>query len=54
MGRPVPDDVVDIRKQTLSDAKVRNQIEGKFGQAKRRFSFIALLPRSKWLIKFSI
>jgi hypothetical protein len=27
-----------ISKQTLDDAKVRNQIEGKFGQAKRRFS----------------
>ena len=38
LGRPIPDDLVAIRKQTLEDAKVRNQIEGKFGQAKRRFS----------------
>ncbi len=34
-----------IRKQTLEDAKVRNQIEGKFGQAKRRFSLYRVMSK---------
>ena len=34
-----------IRKQTLEDAKVRNQIEGKFGQAKRRFSLNRVMTK---------
>jgi transposase, IS5 family len=37
LGRPVIRDLPEIRKQSLEDAKVRNQIEGKFGQGKRRF-----------------
>ena len=45
MGRPVPDDLAAIRKQTLADAKVRNQIEGKFGQAKRRFSLNRVMTK---------
>ncbi|MBD1847709.1 transposase [Cyanobacteria bacterium FACHB-63] len=31
-------DAADRRKQVLADAAIRNQIEGKFGQGKRRFS----------------
>jgi len=45
LGRPVPDDLADICKQTLEDAKVRNQIEGKFGQAKRRFSLNRVMTK---------
>jgi IS5 family transposase len=45
LGRPVPDDLAVIRKQTLADAKVRNQIEGKFGQAKRRFSLNRVMTK---------
>jgi len=45
LGRPVPDELAAIRKQTLEDAKVRNQIEGKFGQAKRRFSLNRVMTK---------
>jgi hypothetical protein len=45
LGRPVPDDLAAIRKQMLEDAKVRNQIEGKFGQAKRRFSLNRVMTK---------
>lgn len=38
LGRPKVKDAADVRKQVLADAAVRNQIEGKFGQGKRRFS----------------
>jgi transposase, IS5 family len=39
LGRPKKDQKVQaaLRKQTLADNGVRNQIEGKFGQGKRRF-----------------
>ena len=45
LGRPVADDLAAIRKQTLEDAKIRNQIEGKFGQAKRRFSLNRVMTK---------
>jgi hypothetical protein len=45
LGSPVADDLATIRKQTLEDAKVRNQIEGKFGQAKRRFSLNRVMTK---------
>ena len=45
LGRPVVDDLAAIRKQALEDAKVRNQIEGKFGQAKRRFSLNRVMTK---------
>jgi transposase, IS5 family len=40
LGRPKKDEKEQAasRKQTLEDIGVRNQIEGKFGQGKRRFS----------------
>jgi transposase, IS5 family len=40
LGRPKKDEKEQaaLRKQTLEDIGVRNQIEGKFGQGKRRFS----------------
>jgi hypothetical protein len=45
LGRPVADDLAAIRKQPLEDAKIRNQIEGKFGQAKRRFSLNRVMTK---------
>jgi len=40
LGRPKKDEKEQeaLRKQTIEDIGVRNQIEGKFGQGKRRFS----------------
>lgn len=38
LGRPKVQDAANTRKQVLADAALRNQIEGKFGQGKRRFS----------------
>jgi len=40
LGRPKKDknEQAALRKQTLEDNGIRNQIEGKFGQGKRRFS----------------
>lgn len=38
LGRPKAEDAAANRKQFLADARVRNQIEGKFRQGKRRFS----------------
>ena len=40
LGRPKKDQIEQaaLRKQTVEDLGVRNQIEGKFGQGKRRFS----------------
>jgi transposase, IS5 family len=37
LGKPVLNQQAQIRQQSLEDAKVRNHIEGKFGQGKRRF-----------------
>lgn len=38
LGRPALDFAQEVRQQAQIDARVRNQIEGKFGQGKRRFS----------------
>jgi hypothetical protein len=38
LGRPKVQDAENTRKQVRADAAVRNQIEGKFGQGKHRFS----------------
>jgi hypothetical protein len=38
LGRPKAQDAAENRKQVLADAALRNQIEGKFGVGKRRFS----------------
>lgn len=45
LGRPVTDDRAAVRKQSLEDAKIRNQIEGKFGQAKRRFGLDCVMTK---------
>jgi hypothetical protein len=38
LGRPKVQEAAHTRKPVLADAALRNQIEGKFGQGKRRFS----------------
>jgi hypothetical protein len=38
LGRPKAQDGAENRQQVLADAALRNQIEGKFGVGKRRFS----------------
>jgi hypothetical protein len=47
LGRPKKDKNVKaaLRQQTLEDIGVRNQIEGKFGQGKRRFSLGLVMPK---------
>jgi transposase, IS5 family len=45
LGRPVPQAQVAIRQQAQADARVRNQIEGKFGQGKRRFSLARVMAK---------
>lgn len=38
MGRPKASEQAQLQKQVQADAAVRNQVEGKFGVGKRRFS----------------
>lgn len=45
LGRPVPSEAAEIRQQARADARVRNQIEGKFGQGKRRFSLARVMAK---------
>jgi hypothetical protein len=37
LGRPPKHISIEIKKQALDDERIRNAIEGKFGQAKRRY-----------------
>jgi transposase, IS5 family len=45
LGRPVAEEQAANRKQAQADARVRNQIEGKFGQGKRRFSLAKVMAK---------
>jgi transposase, IS5 family len=45
LGRPVIEEKASIRKQAQADATIRNQIEGKFGQGKRRFSLARIMAK---------
>jgi transposase, IS5 family len=45
LGRPAVEEQASIRKQAQADARVRNQIEGKFGQGKRRFSLAKVMAK---------
>jgi hypothetical protein len=38
LGKPKADEQAQVQKQVQADAALRNQVEGKFGVAKRRFS----------------
>jgi hypothetical protein len=45
LGRPPAHVSREQKKQALEDEKVRNSIEGKFGQAKRRFSLERVMAK---------
>ena len=45
LGRPPKDQKAALRQQTREDEKIRNHIEGKFGQAKRRFSLARVMAK---------
>ncbi|MGB8703075.1 MAG: IS5 family transposase [Thermosynechococcaceae cyanobacterium] len=45
LGRPQKDQKAALRQQTREDEKIRNHIEGKFGQAKRRFSLARVMAK---------
>jgi transposase, IS5 family len=45
LGRPVVSGQSELRQQERADARVRNQIEGKFGQGKRRFSLARVMAK---------
>jgi transposase, IS5 family len=45
LGRPAIKTQAAVRRQTLDDARVRNHIEGKFGQGKRRFSLARIMAK---------
>lgn len=45
LGRPPTNRSVELKKQAQLDEKIRNCIEGKFGQAKRRFSLNRVMTK---------
>ncbi|MEO1620408.1 MAG: transposase, partial [Cyanobacteria bacterium J06632_3] len=47
LGRPKQDPTVQaqLKQQARADEKIRVAIEGKFGQAKRRFSLARVMPK---------
>jgi len=45
LGRPAAGAKVDLDHQTRQDARIRNAIEGKFGQGKRRFSLARVMAK---------
>lgn len=45
LGRPPKNVSKEKKKQALQDEKIRNCIEGKFGQAKRRFSLSRVMAK---------
>ncbi len=45
MGRPPKNISKESKKQALEDERFRNGIEGKFGQAKRRYSLDCIMTK---------
>jgi hypothetical protein len=45
LGRPPANISKEDKKQALEDERIRNSIEGKFGQAKRRFSLNRVMAK---------
>ena len=45
LGRPPQNVSKENKKQALDDERVRNAIEGKFGQAKRRYSLNCIMSK---------
>ena len=45
LGRPAEEEKAVLRQQAREDEKIRNHIEGKFGQSKRRFSLSRVMAK---------
>lgn len=45
LGRPKQSQQAEIQKQAQADAAIRNQVEGKFGVGKRRFSLARVMAK---------
>ena len=45
LGRPAEDKKAAVRQQAREDEKIRNHIEGKFGQGKRRFNLSRVMAK---------
>ena len=45
LGRPKQSEQVQLQKQAQADAAIRNQVEGKFGVSKRRFSLARVMEK---------
>ncbi len=45
LGRPKNNPSQQEKKQAREDEKIRNEIEGKFGQSKRRFSLVRVMTK---------
>ncbi len=45
LGRPAEAQKAALRQQAREDEKIRNHIEGKFGQSKRRFSLSRVMAK---------
>jgi transposase, IS5 family len=45
LGRPKQSEQVQLQKQAQADAAIRNQVEGKFGVSKRRFSLARVMAK---------
>jgi hypothetical protein len=54
LGRPPKNISVETKKQAIEDERVRNCIEGKFGQGKRRFSLNRIITKLEETSRTSI
>jgi len=45
LGRPPKNLSIKAQRQAQEDEKIRNSIEGKFGQSKRRFSLNRIMTK---------
>lgn len=54
LGRPPKNISKSIKKQALDDERVRNTIEGKFGQAKRRYGLNCIMAKLSETAKTAI
>lgn len=54
LGRPPANVSKEKKKQALEDERIRNSIEGKFGQAKRRFSLGRVMAKLSHTSKTAI
>jgi transposase, IS5 family len=54
LGRPPKNTSIEAKKQAQEDEKIRNCIEGKFGQGKRRFSLNRIMTKLEATSRTSI